>query len=498
MHFDCRVVWPDASVHWIEMHGSVLDDGGRPGRMLGTVTDITERKRIEAVLRDADHRKDEFLATLAHELRNPLAPIRNSLHIIRLSKAEAVHDKAHAVIERQLDQLVHLVDDLLDVSRISQGKIELRRQLIDMAAVVDNAVDTSRPLIDAKRHRLTIRMPVQPLIVDADMTRLTQVISNLLNNAAKYTPDEGCITLEATRTDGIVVISVTRHRHRHPGRHAAARVRHVHPDQPHARTVAGRARASGWRWSSGWSRCTAAASSGHSAGENRGATITLRLPAAELPAGPDAAAPPDVAAAGTDSAPVLVVDDNSDVADSLSELLRLVGYRTVVGRNGKQALELAERERPHIALLDIGLPDISGHEVARRLRRRALGAADGADRTHRLGPGRRPATIVRGRFRRAPGQAGRPAAADAADAARGQRHPGQLTAAPTRFAGLITAARWRRPAAAAGRQTPRLPVTAPCSAGCRCTPRERTRVRPAGGWQVPRQRSAARRRRGRR
>ena len=114
----------------------MFDDGSAPGRMIGTVADITERKRIEAVLRDADHRKDEFLATLAHELRNPLAPIRNSLHIMRLSRAEEVHDKAQAVIERQLEQLVHLVDDLLDVSRISQGKIELRRQLIDMAALV--------------------------------------------------------------------------------------------------------------------------------------------------------------------------------------------------------------------------------------------------------------------------------------------------------------------------------------------------------------------------
>ena len=175
----------------------------------GIIADITLRKHTEATLRDADLRKDEFLATLAHELRNPLAPIRNAVQIMQLSRDEAMHDNARKIIERQLKQMVHLVDDLLDVSRISQGKVELRLEQVDVADAVLDAIETSRPLIDAGRHHLTTRLaPPRALMVEADVTRLCQIVANLLNNAAKYTPEGGHIQVLAERDGDEAVITV--------------------------------------------------------------------------------------------------------------------------------------------------------------------------------------------------------------------------------------------------------------------------------------------------
>ena len=209
-HFECRVVWPDRSVHWIEVHGAIYrGDGETPARMLGTILDITARKSVEEALRSADRSKDEFLATLAHELRNPLAPIRNALEILRLTREEETLESARHIIERQLRQMIHLVDDLLDISRITQGKIDLRPERIDMLTVLQNAVETSRPLIDARRHELTLKLPpADALTVRADATRLVQVIANLLNNAAKYTPEGGRIVLGAWREAGHAVVTV--------------------------------------------------------------------------------------------------------------------------------------------------------------------------------------------------------------------------------------------------------------------------------------------------
>lgn len=366
MHFNCRVIWPDASEHWIEVHGAVFDDESRPGRMIGTVTDVTARMNNEAALRDADQRKDEFLATLAHELRNPLAPIRNSARLMRLSADVQVHERALAVIERQLDQLVHLVDDLLDVSRISRGKIELRRQLIDVAEVIRNAVDTSQPLIDDKGHALQIDLPEQPLMIEADMTRLTQVVSNLLNNAAKYTPPGGRITVSARLVDGMACLSVSDTGIGIP----AGMLPHVFElftqvDRTFDRSQGGLG--IGLALVRQLIAMHGGSVESFSAGENQGTTIVARLPAAPgVPAAAPSAGPtPDTAEA---SGRVLVVDDNADVGDSLAELLEMVGYQTAVARNGNDAIALAASHRPRIALVDIGLPDIDGHEVARRLR----------------------------------------------------------------------------------------------------------------------------------
>ena len=176
-----------------------FDAAGRVLEAQATGVDITERRRAEEALREADRRKDEFLAMLAHELRNPLAPIRNALHLLRISGAGPVAAEARDVMERQLTQLIRLVDDLLEVSRISRGKIELRRAAVDLAGVVASAVETSRPAIDAARHRLEIRLPPAPLHVEGDFVRLSQVVANLLNNAAKYTDPVGRIALSVQR-----------------------------------------------------------------------------------------------------------------------------------------------------------------------------------------------------------------------------------------------------------------------------------------------------------
>jgi signal transduction histidine kinase len=203
---ECRVVWPDGSTHWVLVRG--LPAGTGPARqMFGVSLDITERKRSEELLREQDRRKDEFLAMLAHELRNPLAPIRNAVAIINLSPDRATRDQAREMIERQMNHLVRLVDDLLDVSRITRGKIELRREAVDVADVLRSAVETARPLIDAGGHELAVELPEGPLRLRADPVRLAQVFGNLLNNAAKFT-DRGHITVSARREGGDAVVRV--------------------------------------------------------------------------------------------------------------------------------------------------------------------------------------------------------------------------------------------------------------------------------------------------
>ncbi|MEO5770977.1 MAG: PAS domain-containing sensor histidine kinase, partial [Burkholderiaceae bacterium] len=208
MHLECRVIWPDGGVHWIEVHATVFRQGGKPRSMAGIVADVSERKFAEEALRDADRRKDVFLATLAHELRNPMAPISNSLAVMRRSESPALHAQAMATVEKQLAHLVRLVDDLLDVSRISQGKMTLRLARIDVAEVLQSAIDSVFPRIEQNQHRLEVQWPESPIAVDGDMTRLTQALTNVLDNAAKYTPEGGLIQLAARREFSEVVISV--------------------------------------------------------------------------------------------------------------------------------------------------------------------------------------------------------------------------------------------------------------------------------------------------
>jgi signal transduction histidine kinase len=215
--FEFRVIWPDGSVRWIQARAKVFfDEAGRPSRMIGINIDVTERKQMEESLRrqtralqEADCRKDEFLATLAHELRNPLAPISNAIGILGLCCDDPkVVAQTTEVMKRQVHQISRLVDDLMEVSRIGRGKISLEKAPVNLADVVATAVETCRPLVEAHRHTLTVSLPERLARVEADSARLAQVLSNLLNNSAKYTEDGGRIDLIVEQAQGEAVIRV--------------------------------------------------------------------------------------------------------------------------------------------------------------------------------------------------------------------------------------------------------------------------------------------------
>jgi CheY-like chemotaxis protein/nitrogen-specific signal transduction histidine kinase len=340
------------------------------GEIVGAATiarDITERKRSEAALREADRRKDEFLATLAHELRNPLAPMSNALQALRLAGAEPVlGQRAYGMLERQLAHLVRLVDDLLDVSRITTGKIELRRERVEVKAIVDSALETSRPLIEQGGHRLSVTLPDTPLVLNADPTRMAQVLANLLNNAAKYTDRGGHLALSALRHGDEVIITVE-----DDGIGIAPEVLprlfeiFSQADPAVERSQGGLG--IGLSLVRGLVSLHGGSVAVHSDGLGRGSRFTVRLPLAPDLAADEWQAPqPDRAA--PEVCRVLVVDDNRDSADSMTLLLSLKGHTVRTAYDGTQAIEEARAFHPDVVLLDIGLPGLDGYEVARRLR----------------------------------------------------------------------------------------------------------------------------------
>ena len=373
--FEARVVWPDGSEHWIDLHGSPYVSARASEResprlrFLGIIADITLRKHTEATLRDADLRKDEFLATLAHELRNPLAPIRNAVQIMQLSRDEAMHDNARKIIERQLKQMVHLVDDLLDVSRISQGKVELRLEPVDVADAVHDAIETSRPLIDAGRHHLTTRLaPPRALLVEADATRLCQIVANLLNNAAKYTPEGGHIQVLAEREGDEAVITV-----QDSGiglsQDMLPRVFDMFAQVDRSMERAQGGLGIGLALVKRLVEMHGGTVHATSEGPDRGCRFVVRLPLirAVAPA-PRLDGGHELTAQETDGLRVLVVDDNVDSAESLSQVMCILGYPVAVAHDGVEAVEMVASWRPAVALLDIGMPRMSGLEAARAIR----------------------------------------------------------------------------------------------------------------------------------
>jgi signal transduction histidine kinase/ActR/RegA family two-component response regulator len=332
-----------------------------------------ERKRAEEALREADRRKDEFLAMLAHELRNPLAPISNALHVVRLrgdDRDDGVRE-AWEIMERQVEHMVRLVDDLLDVGRITRGKITLQKQPVDVATVVSRAVEGSRPLIDARRHRLEVVLPAGPLRVEGDPTRLAQVVWNLLNNSAKYTPEGGRITLAAERGRGEVALRV-----RDTGMGIPAEALPTIFDLfTQAERTLDRAEGGlgiGLTLVRRLTELHGGAVEAHSEGPGRGSEFVVRLPLLPEEAPAAAAAPRD---GRRDRPPprrrVLVVDDNTDSAASLTMLLRLIGHEAHAAHDGRAALGAVEAYRPELVLLDIGLPVLDGYEVARNIRAEA-------------------------------------------------------------------------------------------------------------------------------
>ncbi len=365
---EIEIVRADGSVAYVQNDVEPLFDA--QGRIYGCVSvcvDLTDRKRAEIALREADRRKDEFLATLSHELRNPLAPIRTALEVMRLAREDpGLFEQARATMERQLRQLVRITDDLLDVSRITQNKVELRRERIDLRAVLHSAIEATRPLIEARRHQLTLDLPARPVWVDADFTRLAQTFSNLLNNAAKYTEEGGQIrvTAEAGATAATVTVADTgvgippvmlsrifdmftqlqAHRDRSQGGLGIGLTLAKRLVDLHGGTI-----------------------EAASEGPGCGSRVSVRLPlagAAEIARAVTLAAPESAHPACR----VLVAEDNADAAEMMRVMLRLRGHEVRVAADGVAAVALAREFAPQIAFVDIGMPHMDGYDAARHIR----------------------------------------------------------------------------------------------------------------------------------
>jgi signal transduction histidine kinase/CheY-like chemotaxis protein len=369
---DIELVRSDGSVAYIQNDVEPLFD--RHGQVYGCVSvcvDLTDRKLAERALLEADRRKDEFLATLSHELRNPLAPIRSALEVMRLARDKPdVLEKARATMERQLLHLVRITDDLLDVARITQNKLEMRRERLDLRTILQSAVEAGRPGIDAQGHALELHLPAAPLWCHADPTRLSQVLSNLLNNAIKYTPRGGRIRIIGAAGEGQVSVTVEDtgvgipdemlplvfdmftqfpgHRDRSHGGLGIGLTLAKRLVELHDGTIEAR-----------------------SAGPGQGSAFTVALPSAapidrlDRLAG-DRPRPPMRACR------ILVADDNPDAVEMLNLMLSLHGHDVTVASDGVVAVSLATALKPQIAFIDIGMPRMDGYEAARQIRQ-ALG-----------------------------------------------------------------------------------------------------------------------------
>jgi CheY-like chemotaxis protein/two-component sensor histidine kinase len=333
--------------------------------------DITDRKHAEMALEQADRRKDEFLATLAHELRNPLAPIRNAVQILLFKESDDPELRwSRDVIDRQVQQMARLLDDLLDVSRISHNKLELRRELTNLSTVVQSAVETSRPLIDAGKHTLTVSLPREPVHVDADPVRLAQVFSNLLNNAAKYTERGGHLRIDAHRAGDHVVVSV-----KDDGIGISAdTLPRIFDMFSQERGVLERSQGGlgiGLALVRGLVELHGGTVIAKSAGLDRGSEFVVSLPSFVPPA-VEAPIRDGEEAVGRRHR-ILVVDDGRDSADSLALLLAMKGHDVRTAYDGEQALEAARDDAPNVVLLDLGMPKLNGYDVCRVIREEPWG-----------------------------------------------------------------------------------------------------------------------------
>ena len=346
---------------------------------VGVHADITERKRDEEKLRqlaaelsDADHRKNEFLAILAHELRNPLAPIRNGLHLMELAGGQnEIIDKARAMMERQLTHMVRLVNDLMDASRISQGKLELRKEPVSLTAVLNSAIEASSTLIEHKHHRLIVQFPAQPLMVDADLTRLAQVFQNLLNNAAKYSEPGSQIHLSVESQVSHASVTL-----KDSGVGIAAdqltRIFEVFTQVDRSLDMSQGGLGIGLSLVKQLVGMHGGTVCAKSAGLDQGSEFVVILPLMEHALEHHATGGDEKAAAPL-PLKILVVDDNRDGANSLSEMLQLMGNDTRTGYDGEQAVAMAAAYRPDVMLLDIGMPRLNGYEACRTIRQQAWG-----------------------------------------------------------------------------------------------------------------------------
>ncbi|MBI2877390.1 MAG: PAS domain-containing protein [Candidatus Tectomicrobia bacterium] len=370
-HVEMAILWPDGQRRDLLVNAAPIRNcQGQVHGAVGIFQDITERKRAEEAVKEANRRKDEFLAMLAHELRNPLGAMSNAVEAIRLHQVNALtYREAQAVLERQVQQMAWLLDDLLDVSRIAHGKIALRKEPVDLARAVAHAVETMRPRVEARGHELEASLPADPLRLEADSTRLEQILINLLGNAAKYTEPGGRIWLSAERE----------------GARAVLRIRDtgvgIPPELlPHVFDLFVQEDRSPDRAQGGLGIGLTLVKSlvemhggtveAHSEGPGKGSEFIVRLPALPVRSRSRILG---LQPGGSEEVPgsphrILVVDDNMDAAKMLALILEALGHEVRVAYDGPTAIDTAMAYRPEVVLLDLGLPGMDGYEVARRLR----------------------------------------------------------------------------------------------------------------------------------
>jgi PAS domain S-box-containing protein len=353
----------DGSVYWVNAIVTAVRSPN--GKLLGyakVTRDMTERRRLEELERSS-RRMNEFLAMLAHELRNPLAPIRNAVTVMQLEELPTpALRNCRDIIDRQLTHVTRLVDDLLDIGRLSTGKVKLRQEVLRVGEVVTRSVEAAKPLIESRRHQLVVEQPQQPVYVNADPTRLSQILQNLLVNAAKYTPDGGRIVLKVESEGGFVTLAITDN-----GRGIAKEdleaifelFRQAHGDLPSESGLG-----IGLTLARSLAEMHGGTLEATSPGLGQGATFTVRLPAVEAAGTP--ATPTEVKEAH--SRRVLIVDDNRDSADTATAILRLLGNDVECAYSGSAALDVAAHFRPSVVLLDLAMPDLDGFETLKRLR----------------------------------------------------------------------------------------------------------------------------------
>lgn len=350
----------------------IIDDEGRVTMLIPEGRRITERKQAEAALREADRRKDEFIAMLAHELRNPLAPIRNIVNLLQRKRSlDPQVQKGGAIIARQLDYLTRLIDDLLDVSRISRDKLELRKETVDLVDIIKAAVEAARPFVDQRGHELILMVPKKPIYLSADLVRLTQVFTNLLDNAAKYTHRQGNITLRVDQEDSTVAVRV-----KDDGIGIASdQLPHLfdmfyQADRSYEQTQVGLG--IGLTLVRRLVEMHGGTVEAHSAGRNLGSEFTVRLPILLAQSEIEKSLEPCQKVV-TDSRRILVVDDYGESAETLADLLRLDGNEVEIAHDGFEAVEAAARFQPAVVLLDVAMPKLNGYDAARRIREQAWG-----------------------------------------------------------------------------------------------------------------------------
>jgi PAS domain S-box-containing protein len=345
----------------------IRDESGQIVGASKVARDITERIEIEQALREGERRKDEFLAILAHELRNPLAPLRNALAIFRSDKAsESIKAQAREMMERQINQMVRLVDDLMDVSRITRDKIALQKERITLEALLHNAVETSRPVIDSFGHYLKIDLPSDPVYIDGDMVRLSQVFANLLNNAAKYTRRGGKISVSGRKEgDNVVIHVIDNGIGISPKMMPRVFDMFLQVDSTIERSQSGLG--IGLTLVKKLVEMHGGVVEAFSEGENKGSDFVVTLPASSAQVSEESndKSKPEEKSAGTR---VLVIDDNVDSARTLGWMLELQGHDVQLAFNGKDAMAAAEKFQPRIVMTDIGLPGITGYELCPLMR----------------------------------------------------------------------------------------------------------------------------------